>query len=305
MRADVARTPWRRSRLTLAAAAEMNRRMTGRILLRLTLFLASFANAAWADLTIKTARYGTDTSFRDVRGILEAYLRNNTLSFPVNARSMGGDPNSGQHNFLHIIYDANGREFTDTVPEGGVFTFQGLPNVHPVRPPLNLPFLRPSTPITEPLVVVNRSGLAIRIYCIDRFGQWVWAANMIKGQTITLNGQLGQEWIAADDSNRVLARGRLTRGDNILWVNEPGERAPAGGFRGEEAWVRFENTSYRPLYLYNLDSLGRWNWMATLEPTGGYSASTRVGETWIATDTANHVVRQTIVAPGMARVKLF
>ncbi|HYR57427.1 MAG TPA: hypothetical protein VEO95_02310, partial [Chthoniobacteraceae bacterium] len=169
----------------------------------------------------------------------------------------------------------------------------------------NLPFLRPAAPETAPLVVVNRGALSVHIYAVDRFGRWVWAANMSKGQTITLSGQLGQEWIAADDSNRVLARDRIARGDNVMWVNEAGERAPMGGFRGEEAWVRFENTSYRPLYLYNLDSLGRWNWMATLEPGGGYSASTRVGETWIATDTANHVVRQTTVGPGMARVKLF
>ena len=127
---------------------------------------------------------------------------------------------------------------------------------------------------------------------------------MVKGLTVTLSSRVGQEWIALDAAQRILARTRLSRGDNTLWVNEPGAQAPAASYRGEEAWVRFENTHDRPRYLYNLDSKGRWNWIATLEPGGGYSASTAVGETWIATDTANHVVRQITVSPGLAHVKL-
>ena len=76
------------------------------------------------------------------------------------------------------------------------------------------------------------------------------------------------------------------------------------GDHGEEAWVRFENTRARPLYLYNLDSQGRWNWMATIEPGGNFSASTQVGQLWIATDTANQVVRQITAEPGSSSVKL-
>ena len=217
---------------------------------------------------------------------------------------MGGDPTPGERDYFFIVYTVRGREYTDTVPEGGIFTFQGLTNVQPVRPLLNLPFLRPATPITAPLLIVNRSGGEIRIYSVDRFGQWVWVANLIKGQTITLNGQVGQEWIAADYTNQILARDRISRGENTLWINEPAERPPVEGYPGGEAWVRFENSHYRALYLYNLDPLGRWNWMATLEPGSGYSASTEVGQTWIATDTTNHVVRQLTVGPGMSRVKL-
>lgn len=278
--------------------------MNLRALPLLTLLLVCFTTAALADLEIRKARYGTTSAYRDLRGVVSAYVRNNTLSFPINARSMGGDPTPGERDFFFIVYAVNGREYTDTVPEGGVFTFQGLANVQPVRPLLNLPFLRPPTPVTAPLLIINRSGLTIRIYSVDRFGQWVWAANMIKGQSITLSGQVGQEWIAADYSNRILSRERISRGDNTLWVSDAGEQPPVGGYRGGEAWVRFENTHYRALYLYNLDSLGRWNWMATLEPGSGYSASTQIGESWIATDTANHVIRQITVGPGLSRVKL-
>jgi hypothetical protein len=199
---------------------------------------------------------------------------------------------------------AGRRDYTDTVPEGGVFTFRGLANVEPARPFLNLPFLRPATPLAVPLLIINRSGSNVRIYSIDRFGQWVWVADLIKDLTITLNAQVGQEWVAADDSNHLLARERISRGDNTLWVNEPGVKSPVGSYRGGEAWVRFENSHYSSLYLYNLDSLGRWNWMATIEPGGGYSASTEIGQLWIATDTSNHVVRQLTVAPGLSRVKL-
>lgn len=259
---------------------------------------------ARADLEIVSARYGTDSAYRDVRGVLEAYLRSNTLSFPVNARSMGGDPTPRELDSLAITYRVNARTFTDTVREGAIFTFQGVPNVTPVRPPLNLPFLRPLSPVTAPLVIINRSGMNSRLYCVDRFGSWTWGADIQNGQTLSLTGKAGEEWIAMDEGQRVLARQRLGRGDNQLWINEPGQTAPTAAVRGEEAWVRFENTGYRPLYLYNLDPVGRWNWMATIEPGGGYSASTHVGETWIATDTGNRIVRQTVVGPGMAHVKL-
>ncbi len=285
-------------------AKEFNRHMNLRVISLVALLLTCLTTAALADLEIKKARYGSTSSYRDMRGVVTAYVRNNTLSFPINARSMGGDPTSRERDSFYIVYEVNGREYTETVPEGGIFTFQGLANVRPVRPLLNLPFLRPSTPVAAPLLIINRSGLSVRVYSVDRFGQWVWTANMIKGQSITLNGQLGQEWIAADHSNNILARERISRGDNTLWINEPGERVPVGGYRGGEAWVRFENAHFRPLFLYNLDSLGRWNWMATLEPGSGYSASTQVGETWIATDTTNHVVRQLTVGPGLSRVNL-
>lgn len=271
-----------------------------------TLALLAFATSAWADLEIKKARYGNVSSYRDVRGILEAYVRNSTLSFPVNARSMGGDPSRGQTDYLYVVYEVDGREFTDTVQQGRVFTFRGLSQVEPARPPMNLPFLRPISPVPVPLTVVNRTGLSIQIYSIDRFGQWVWAANMIKGQTIGLSAKVGQEWVAADFSGHELGRDRMSRDENIFVVDEPGARSGRAGYHtdADDAWMRFENASGRALYLYNLDPLGRWNWMATLEPGSGYSASTHVGETWIATDTANRVVRQLNAGPGQSRVRL-
>jgi hypothetical protein len=80
----------------------MNRRMNLRVLPTLTLLVALVSSTALADLEIKTARYGNTNSYRDVRDVLTAYLRNNTLSFPVNARSMGGDPTPGPADFLYI-----------------------------------------------------------------------------------------------------------------------------------------------------------------------------------------------------------
>ncbi len=275
-----------------------------RVLPLLVALLLGFSLSASADLEIKKARYGNTSSYRDVSDVIAAYLRHNTLSFPVNARSMGGDPSPRTADYLFIVYRVGGREFTDTVAEGGVFTFQGVPNVEPARPLLNLRFLPPATPLTAPLLVINRSGSNIQLYCVDRYGQWVWVGDMITGQTLTMSAQVRQEWLAVDPSSRTLARTRISRGDNTLWIDQPGIRAPLAGYRGGEASVRFENTYYRPRYLYNLDSQGRWNWMATIESGGGYSASTEIGQTWIVTDTSNRVVRQITVAPGLSHVKL-
>ncbi|MGB8167480.1 MAG: hypothetical protein WCF18_08305, partial [Chthoniobacteraceae bacterium] len=108
--------------------------MNSRALPPLILMLLGVANSAFGDLEIKKARYGNTSSYRDVSDVIAAYQRNNTLSFPVNARSMGGDPSPHAADFLFIVYRVGKREFTDTVAEGSVFTFQGVPNVTPARP---------------------------------------------------------------------------------------------------------------------------------------------------------------------------
>ncbi|MGB8166239.1 MAG: hypothetical protein WCF18_02030, partial [Chthoniobacteraceae bacterium] len=153
-------------------------------------------------------------------------------------------------------------------------------------------------------LIINRSNANAQLYCVDRYGQWIWVADSLSGQTLSVSAQVGQEWIAADAAQRTLGRTRVSRGDNTLWVNEPGAPATVSAYRGAEASVRFENTHYASLYLYNLDARGRWTWMATIEPGGSYGASTAIGESWVATDTSNHVVRQVTVAPGVSVVKL-
>jgi hypothetical protein len=278
--------------------------MKFRFLPILAILLFCLASQALAGLEIKKARYGTTSGYRDVRGIVEAYLRNNNLSFLVNSRSMGGDPTPRQTDFLFIVYEVNGREYTDTIVEGSVFTFRGVANVQPARPVLNIPLLRPAAPTTSQMVIVNKSSLTGHTYSVDRYGQWVWVALVNKGQTITVTGQVGQEFIVADPSKRVLGRERIGRSTTTLWAYEPEERTPVSHARGQAAETRFDNAGYRTLYLYNVDSLGRWNWMATLEPGNGYNAASTVGETWIATDTSNRVVRQITVGPGLSRVKL-
>ena len=193
--------------------------MTFRIRCLLAMLLICAAGPAFAGLEIKKALYGSETAYRDVRGILAAYARNKTLSFPVNARSMGGDPTRRQRDFLVVEYRANGRDFSDTVPEGTTFTFQGLPNV--LRAKGFLPFLPPPAPRATQLLIINRTNVPIRVYNIDRFGSWVWTADVLKGQTITLHGRVGEEWIAADIGARILSRARLSRADNTFAVDPP------------------------------------------------------------------------------------
>lgn len=268
------------------------------------LLLLILAGSARADLQIKKAFYGNSSSYRDVSAIVTAYLRHNTLSFPVNARSMGVDPTPRSGDFLVIDYRAGRQEFTDTVAEGKVFTFQGVANVERARSMWNLPFLPPATPQAAPLLVVNRTSENIHLYSVDRFGRWVWVGDMLKGQTLAMSACVGQEWIATDRGGRVLIRERVANKGNTLSVDELDVNAPRNSFRGEETRVYFENAHYRPRYLYNLDPQGRWSWMATLEPSGTYTAATAIGETWIATDTANHVVRQITITPALGKVKL-
>jgi hypothetical protein len=216
--------------------------MNLRVLPLVALLFTALTSSAMADLEIKKARYGNTTSYRDVRGILTAYLRNNTLSFPVNARSMGGDPTPGGMDFLFAVYAVDGREFTDTVPQGKVFTFKGLADVRPVRPPMNLPFLNPISPVTAPLLVINRTPSRLRIYNVDRYQQWVWTADIERGQTLSFRARVGETWIVADPANHVLGQERIRRGDNRLMAEPPAPPEPSygqGGFRKRKSGERY------------------------------------------------------------------
>lgn len=272
--------------------------MTARLRLFLPiLILAGLVNSALAGLNIKLARYGNLNNYRDVRKIVEAYVRSNTLSFPISAQTMGGNPNPGRNNFFYIEYEANGRSFQSSTDEGGIFTFQGIAGV---RPPPKLPILRPPAPSAAPLRVINRTGSDISVYAIDRYGRWAWAKDLTHGSNFTAHGQVGQDWVITDSRRQVLEQYRIRVGANTVTLHPrftpPGPGAPSR--------VRFENANRDVLYLYNVDRWGGWNWMALLEPYGVYEAATRPGEEWIATDRANGLVKQIRIAPGMSRVLL-
>jgi hypothetical protein len=194
---------------------EFYRRMPLRVIVFI-LLAAFFTGTALADLEIKTARYGNTTSYRDVSGVVTAFARSNTLSFPVNTRSMRVNPSPHGVNFLYIEYRVGQQDYDDTVRQGDIFTFRGLPAVEPVRALL---FLNPPTPQAVPLQIVNHSHHNICIFSVDRFGQWVWLTKMPGGLTLALDGLLGEEWIATDPLYRVIARQHLTHGDNIFVVN--------------------------------------------------------------------------------------
>lgn len=286
-------------RLTARGAPPFHRAMKAclRSVLPVLLALGSLLTSAFADLEIRLARYGNTAKFRDVRHIVNAYVRSNTLSFPVNPRSMGGTMNPRGDDYLYIEYIANGRDYKGSAADGGIFTFQGIAGV---RPPINLPILRPPVPTASPLRVVNRSGSLVRVYSVDRFGRWAWAENLASGSSFAAHAQVGQDWVVTDPRNQVLEQVRIRAGENTVILN-PRFVAPGPGQLGR---VRFENTSRRSLYLYSLDRWGGWNWTASLEPFGAYETSTRPGEEWVATDRANRVVEQVRIAPGMNRVTL-
>lgn len=267
-----------------------------RIILPL-LVLACLLNSALAGLDIKLARYGDMKNYRDVRKVIEAYVRSNTLSIPIDPKSMGGDPNPGRKNFLYIEYEVNGRELKGSTSDGGVFTFQGIAGV---RPPVQLPIIRRPVPTTSQLRIVNRSGAPVTVYSIDRHGSWSWAQSVSTGDSFNARAQVGQDWVMTDTRQQVLEQYRVRSGDNTV-VLHPRYQQPGPG---TPTRVRFENGNRRVLNLYNLDRWGGWNWMARLEPSGIYGAATLPGEKWVATDTANAVVKQVTIEPGMARVPL-
>ncbi len=269
---------------------------TARFLLPL-LVLAALLNSALAGLDIKLARYGNLKNYRDVRKVIDAYVRSNTLSIPINARSMGGDPNPGSDDLLYIEYEVNGRSYKGSAKDGGIFTFDGIAGV---RPPPNLPILRPPVPAASPLRIANRSGAPVTVYSIDRFGRWSWAKSLSNGDSFGTHAKVGEDWVMTDTRQRVLEQYRVRTGENNVVLHPRFDRPGPGA----ATRVRFENANRRSVNLYHLDRWGGWTWMAKLEPSGVYEAATRPGEEWVATDQSNSVVKQVKITPGMTRVTL-
>ncbi len=260
------------------------------------LVLASLLNTAFAGLDIKLARYGNTQNYRDVRKIIEAYVRSNTLSIPINPQSMGGDPNPGRPDLLYIEYEANDRTYKGSTNDGGIFTFQGIPGV---RPPSRLPIIRPAVPAASELRIVNRSGAPVTVYAVDRYGRWSWVHSLSNRDSFTTLAKVGQDWVLTDTRQQVLEQYRVRAGENTVVLNA---RYPQPG--PNPTRVRFENANRRTVSLYNLDRWGGWTWMAKLEPSGVYEAATRAGEEWVATDGSNSVIKEVTITPGMTRVSI-
>ena len=102
------------------------------------LFAAAFSlilvSPSWAQIEIRKARFGQDDDHRDVRGIVNEFIREGRLSFRVTSSNMGGDVTPRTTDYFYVVYKSNGQEYTQSVAEGDVFTFKGV-NTRPVVDP--------------------------------------------------------------------------------------------------------------------------------------------------------------------------
>jgi len=91
-----------------------------------TLNLPGAGGTGWTStpgqLQILRAVYGIGDLGMDVTGRVAAQIRGDTLNFPVNGESMGGDPAPGQVKRLKVIYLWQGLRYETNVPEKGVLS---------------------------------------------------------------------------------------------------------------------------------------------------------------------------------------
>jgi hypothetical protein len=279
----VAELPWKDLRLdpfhrtadSLAAV---------RTFLSLIVLCFALTSAGYADLEIKKAKFGRDTGARDVRGIVEAYVRNGQLSFRVTSSSMGGDINPRQPDYLYIVYRANGQEYSDSVEEGRVFTFKGV-GAKAIAPTLGI--IPPAAPRVGSLHLTNDLGRTVLVYAVDRQGSWVWQQELRAGEALRTEAAVGQQWKVTSRKNEPLASFVIKAGRNVVNVEGDEITPPAAPAR-----LSFENDHGTPLYVYKIDRFGAWNWVAKLESGGSYGANSQIGEQWIVTDTRGRILRE-------------
>lgn len=281
------------------------------LLISILLFSAFGAPAAHAaKLEVKKARYGRDVRYKDVSDVVEAYLKFNKLSFRVTNQSMGSDPNPGQKDYLFIVYEVNGREFTDTVDEGEVFTFKGVEGVDRDRGFLGI--VPPAAPATAPLNVQNSSGRTALLYALDRHGRWIWVTEISEGKSYSTTGAIGQQWKVTNRAQETLREITIRSGRNdvqIISAGDSGRPGGGGGYRpnppvGNTIRVQFENGVYRRVYLYTASRWGAWEWQAQLETGDVFGANARVGEKWVVTDVRGRVLEEIIITPSARRINI-
>jgi hypothetical protein len=73
-----------------------------------------------ATLTIVSASYGADSTFKDVTPFLQSKVSDGTLHLTVNSTALGGDPIFGKVKTLNIQYSSNGQTFSKAFRDGEV-----------------------------------------------------------------------------------------------------------------------------------------------------------------------------------------
>jgi hypothetical protein len=253
-------------------------------------------STALGDLEIKKAKFGRDSGARDVREIVEAYVRNGQLSFRVTSSSMGGDLNPQARDYLYIVYKANGQEYTDSVQEGGVFTFKGV-GARALAPTLG--FIPPAAPRVASLQLTNEVRGTVLVYAIDRHGSWVWQQELRNGEAWRAEAAVGQRWKVTSRRNEPLASFVIKAGRNVVNVGGDQVATPVTPAR-----LTFENNHGAALSVYKIDRWGAWNWAAKLESGASYAANSPVDERWVVTDARGRILREVRVTPQTRAIQI-
>ena len=86
--------------------------------------LICLTTATSSALEIIRATYGVKGADINVAGRLQNLVDRGQYSFPVTNEFFGRDPASGRVKGVYVVYSTNGRQFTQTMGENGVFVFK-------------------------------------------------------------------------------------------------------------------------------------------------------------------------------------
>lgn len=260
------------------------------------LFAAAFSlilvSPSWAQIEIRKARFGQDDDHRDVRGIVNEFIREGRLSFRVTSSTMGGDVTPRTTDYFYVVYKSNGQEYTQSVAEGDVFTFKGV-NTRPVVDP------EPVSARLAPVQITNDSGRVALAYSMDRKGRWVWKQEIAADEVLRAEAPVGQQWKFTNRRNEQISSFTVRAGRNVVRVGGADAPEPAGQVR-----LKFKNNYGSLVYVYKLDRWSAWTWVSQLDRGATYSANAGVGERWILTDNRGRVVRELRVARSMNVVEI-
>ena len=181
-------------------------------LLALLVLFATVASGL-AELRIRSAYYGRPDNNRDVKQVLENYVRHGIYSFRVSGRSMGVEPNPGRTDYLRVVYDLNGRRQTTDAQEGQLFTFAGISETGKI-----------GSYYTATVRISNGTSQDLAAYSIDRYGVWRWQAFIPPGGTATDTGIVGQRWAVSNRAGVVLRQFTIEPRENRVYVDAPRRR---------------------------------------------------------------------------------
>jgi hypothetical protein len=147
---------------------------------------------------------------------------------------------------------------------------------------------------TARVKIVNERDDDVRLFAVDRDGEWDHRETIGDDSSETVPSRVGQWWVVTDEDRNVLRRFDAAPGMTLIRLR--------GGARQVE--VKFENDTHRAIQIYRLGGDDRWQWITDVDEGDDHKVRTYAGTAWKVTTMGGRDLRRVRVPNDDIKVEV-